>query len=51
MKIETLLSCPDCGKQCTGYVKQRSRTFRIECPECGISDYVPDYAERIEVGG
>lgn len=49
MNINTLVSCPDCGQQCTMYVKKQSRTLRIECPSCGITDYVPEYDERVVI--
>jgi len=47
MNIETEVHCPECGEECTMYIKQRSRTLRVECENCGIDDYVPQYDERV----
>jgi len=48
--IDATILCPDCGQECTAYIKKRSRTLRVECDKCGITDHVPDeYGKRMEI--
>jgi len=50
--IDATILCPDCGEECTAYIKRRSRTLRVECDSCGITDHVPkDYNQKVMLSG